>query len=59
MRAEQLTDRVACHGEGPVWSPRWGGLRWVDMLSTGLVGAAGRPVMLVSANAAAPAPSGS
>lgn len=33
MRAEQLTDPVAVHGEGPVWSPRWGGLRWVDMLA--------------------------
>jgi sugar lactone lactonase YvrE len=29
--AEQVTDPVAYHGEGPVWSPRWGGLRWVDM----------------------------
>lgn len=33
MRAEQLTDPVAFHGEGPVWSVRWGGLRWVDMLA--------------------------
>jgi sugar lactone lactonase YvrE len=33
MRAEQCTDPVAYHGEGPVWSPRWGGLRWVDMLA--------------------------
>lgn len=33
MRAEQITDAVAFHGEGPVWSPRWGGLRWVDMLA--------------------------
>ncbi len=33
MRAEQVTDPVAHHGEGPVWSPRWGGLRWVDMLA--------------------------
>jgi len=33
MRAEQITDPVAYHGEGPVWSPRWGGLRWVDMLA--------------------------
>lgn len=33
MRAEQVTDVVAYHGEGPVWSPRWGGLRWVDMLA--------------------------
>ena len=32
-RAEQVTDAVAYHGEGPVWSPRWGGLRWVDMLA--------------------------
>jgi sugar lactone lactonase YvrE len=33
MRAEQVTDAVAHHGEGPVWSSRWGGLRWVDMLA--------------------------
>ena len=33
MRAEQMTDAVAYHGEGPVWSERWGGLRWVDMLA--------------------------
>jgi sugar lactone lactonase YvrE len=33
MRAEQLTDPVAYHAEGPVWSERWGGLRWVDMLA--------------------------
>ena len=33
MQAEQLTDPVAYHAEGPVWSPRWGGLRWVDMLA--------------------------
>lgn len=33
MRAEQLTDAVAHHAEGPVWSDRWGGLRWVDMLA--------------------------
>lgn len=36
MRAEQLTGSVAHHGEGPVWSPRWGGppfggLRFVDL----------------------------
>jgi sugar lactone lactonase YvrE len=30
---EQLTDPVAYHGEGPVWSASWGGLRWVDMLA--------------------------
>jgi sugar lactone lactonase YvrE len=33
MQAEQLTDAVAYHGEGPVWSEQWGGLRWVDMLA--------------------------
>ena len=33
MRAERVTDAVAYHGEGPVWSARWGGLRWVDMLA--------------------------
>lgn len=33
MRAEQVTDVVTYHGEGPVWSPRWGGLRFVDMLA--------------------------
>ena len=33
MRAEQVTEPVAYHGEGPVWSERWGGLRWVDMLA--------------------------
>jgi sugar lactone lactonase YvrE len=33
MRAEQITDAVAYHGEGPVWSPSWGGLRWLDMLA--------------------------
>jgi sugar lactone lactonase YvrE len=33
MRAEQVTDPVAYHGEGPVWADRWGGLRWVDMLA--------------------------
>ena len=32
MKAEQVTAAVAHHGEGPVWSERWGGLRWVDML---------------------------
>jgi sugar lactone lactonase YvrE len=33
VRVEQVTDPVAYHGEGPVWSQRWGGLRWVDMLA--------------------------
>lgn len=33
MLATRITDAVAYHGEGPVWSPRWAGLRWVDMLA--------------------------
>jgi sugar lactone lactonase YvrE len=33
QRIEQVTEPVAEHGEGPVWSERWGGLRWVDMLA--------------------------
>jgi sugar lactone lactonase YvrE len=33
LHVEQVTDPVAYHGEGPVWSERWGGLRWVDMLA--------------------------
>ncbi len=33
MRAAQVTDPVTYHGEGPVWSLRWGGLRWVDMIA--------------------------
>jgi sugar lactone lactonase YvrE len=38
VRAERVTDAVAFHGEGPVWSDNWGdqswgGLRWVDMLA--------------------------
>jgi len=33
MQVEQVTGPVAFHGEGPVWSTRWGGLRWVDMLA--------------------------
>lgn len=32
-KAEQFTDPVAFHAEGPVWSPSWGGLRYVDMLA--------------------------
>ena len=33
MKAHQLTDPLCYHGEGPVWSERWGGLRWLDMLA--------------------------
>ncbi|VEI13670.1 SMP-30/gluconolactonase/LRE family protein [Trueperella bialowiezensis] len=34
---EQITPAVAYHGEGPVWSREWGGLRWVDMLAGDLL----------------------
>ncbi|HWV57518.1 MAG TPA: SMP-30/gluconolactonase/LRE family protein [Longimicrobiales bacterium] len=37
VRAEQWTDPVAYHGEGPVWSESWGGLRWLDMLAGDLL----------------------
>jgi sugar lactone lactonase YvrE len=33
MQAEPVTESLTHHGEGPVWSARWGGLRWVDMLA--------------------------
>jgi sugar lactone lactonase YvrE len=33
MRVEQVTGPITDHGEGPVWSERWGGLRWLDMLA--------------------------
>jgi len=32
-QVEQLTEPLAFHGEGPVWSPTWGGLKWLDMLA--------------------------
>jgi sugar lactone lactonase YvrE len=32
VHAQQLTGPVAHHGEGPVWSDGWGGLRFVDMM---------------------------
>jgi sugar lactone lactonase YvrE len=41
VRAEQLTGPVAHHGEGPVWSPSWGGLRWVDMVAGDVLSLAG------------------
>ncbi|MGE2724476.1 SMP-30/gluconolactonase/LRE family protein [Mycolicibacterium pulveris] len=31
MQVDRITDSITEHGEGPVWSPSWGGLRWVDM----------------------------
>lgn len=37
LRAEQLTDAVAFHGEGPVWDARLGRLLWVDLLAGDLL----------------------
>ncbi|MDX6255792.1 MAG: hypothetical protein QOJ11_2126 [Frankiales bacterium] len=37
MQAEQLTGPLSEHGEGPVWWPGWGGLRWVDLLAGDLM----------------------
>jgi sugar lactone lactonase YvrE len=36
-----VTDAVSHHAEGPVWSDRWGGLRWVDMLAGDVLSLAG------------------
>lgn len=33
MQATRVTESIVHHGEGAVWSPAWGGLRWVDMLA--------------------------
>jgi sugar lactone lactonase YvrE len=33
VRADQLTDPITFHGEGPVFSPSWGGLRLVDLFA--------------------------
>ncbi|HEY8457863.1 MAG TPA: SMP-30/gluconolactonase/LRE family protein [Actinopolymorphaceae bacterium] len=34
---EQVTEPYAHHGEGPVWYPGWGGLRFVDMLAGDII----------------------
>lgn len=34
---EQVTEPIAYHAEGPVWSPTWGGLRFVDLLAGDLL----------------------
>ncbi len=33
MHAEQVTDPLVYHGEGPVWYSGWGGLQFMDMLA--------------------------
>jgi sugar lactone lactonase YvrE len=37
ITADQFTDPLAYHGEGPVWHPCWPGLRFVDMLAGDIV----------------------
>ncbi len=37
ITADQFTDPLAYHGEGPVWHPCWQGLRFVDMLAGDIV----------------------
>ena len=34
---QQVTDAITYHGEGPVWSESWGGLRFVDMFAGDLL----------------------
>lgn len=41
MRADQLTDPITFHGEGPVYSPGWGGLRLVDLFAGDVLTLAG------------------
>lgn len=43
---EPFTGPLAFHGEGPVWDPAWGGLRFVDLLAGDIVslGAGGSEV---------------
>jgi sugar lactone lactonase YvrE len=36
-QAAQVTGVVCEHGEGPVWSAAWPGLRWVDMMAGDLL----------------------
>lgn len=44
MEFTQFTDPVANHGEGPCWSPTWGGLRFVDMLEGDLLTVVGNSI---------------
>lgn len=37
MIPENLTGPICVHAEGPVWSPSWGGIRWVDGEAADLV----------------------
>lgn len=37
MTPENLTGPICMHAEAPVWSPSWGGIRWVDGEAADLV----------------------
>ena len=37
MRADNVTGPITYHGEGPCWSPSWGGLRFVDLYAGDLL----------------------
>lgn len=57
MRAEQITEPLALHGEGPCWLARTGELAWVDMLAgrvlaTSLAGGSTRAISVASPVAA-------
>jgi sugar lactone lactonase YvrE len=57
VRAEQITEPLAHHGEGPCWLARSGELAWVDMLTgrvlaTSLAGGATRTITIPSPVAA-------
>src|SRR5690349_12496664 len=41
MKAEQLTDAVAYHGEGPVWDAATQRLLWVDLYAGDVLATAG------------------
>ncbi|MBK6885417.1 MAG: SMP-30/gluconolactonase/LRE family protein [Tetrasphaera sp.] len=53
MRAERLTDSIAYHGEGPVWWPRLGAVRMVDLLA-GDVLTVGADAMVVRTHIGSP-----
>lgn len=37
MTPENLTGPICVHAEAPIWSPSWGGIRWVDAEAADLV----------------------
>src|SRR6185369_2004482 len=41
LTARPVSPVVAVHGEGPVWHPSFGGVRWVDLLAGDVLELAG------------------